>query len=79
MVKTQSPHVCVIARLFLLQQGRDVDVPAYGLAIKATSEEVASWVIFTPGSAAHHSAVTLKLGQKRKLMYSAILLEKGVG
>lgn len=76
MVKTQNPQVCAISGLFLLQQGRDVDVPAYGLAIKAAGEEVASRVIFAPDSAAHHSAVALKLCPKkeRKLTYSAVIL-----
>lgn len=44
---------------FLLQQGGDVDVPADGLPVEAAGEQVAGGVVFTPGGAAHHAAVTL--------------------
>lgn len=46
-------------RSFLLQQGGDVDVPADGLPVEAAGEQVAGGVVFTPGGAAHHAAVTL--------------------
>lgn len=46
-------------RSFLLQQSGDVYVPADGLPIKATGEQVAGGVVFTPSGAAHHAPVTL--------------------
>lgn len=50
-------------RSLLLQQGRDVDVPADGLAVEAAGEEVAGGVVLTPGGATHHAAVTLRCVQ----------------
>lgn len=47
-------------RSLLLQQCRDVDVPADGLAVEAAGEQVAGGVVLTPGGAAHHAAVTLQ-------------------
>lgn len=32
----------------LLQQGRDVDVPADGLPVKATGEEITGLILFVP-------------------------------
>lgn len=44
----------------LLQQCRDVDVPANGLPVKATGEQVAHGMVLTPGRAAHHPPVALR-------------------
>lgn len=48
---------CSVASL-LLQQGGDVDVPANGLSVEATCEQVARLVLFVPRRTAHHSPVT---------------------
>lgn len=55
----------VFLGLFLLQQRRDVYVPAYGLAIKAASEEIARRVILTPSGAADHSTVALSIAARK--------------
>lgn len=51
----------------LLQQGRDVDVPANGLPVKAAGEQVARLVLFVPRRAAHHPPVTLRKHTQRHL------------
>ena len=43
----------------LLQQDRDVDVPADGLPVEAAAEQVAGGVVLAPGGAAHHAPVAL--------------------
>lgn len=56
--------VCVRARdsgtSLLLQQCRDVDVPADGLSVKAAGEQVARLVLLVPRCATHHAPVTLR-------------------
>lgn len=65
MWETRQNSVCIlpsagsVTSLFL-QQGRDVDVPANGLAIKAAGEQVARLVLFVPGCATNHPPVTLQ-------------------
>ena len=44
----------------LLQEYRDVDVPADGLPVKATGEEVAGLVLLVPNGAAYHTPVALE-------------------
>ncbi len=51
--------VCVSAASLLLQQGRDVDVPADGLSVEAAGEQVARLVLFIPRRTTDHSPVTL--------------------
>lgn len=50
----------------LLQQGRDVDVPADGLAVEATGEQIASLVLLVPGRAAHHTPMALRVVRTHK-------------
>lgn len=45
----------------LLQQGRDVDVPADGLAVEATGEQITGLVLLVPGRAAHHAPMALRI------------------
>lgn len=62
--QTLWEHHCQSEGSFLLQQGGDVNVPADGLAVEATCEQVAGGVVFTPGGAAHHPPVTLNHGRQ---------------
>lgn len=64
LLSDQSPptstvcvHVSVVS--LLLQQSRDVDVPADRLSVKAAREQVTRLVLFVPRCAAHHTPVTL--------------------
>lgn len=50
--------VCALVDSLLLQQGRDVDVPADGLSVEAAGEQVAGLVLFIPRCTTHHSPVT---------------------
>lgn len=50
--------VCMSVASLLLQQGRDVDVPADGLSVEAAGEQVARLVLFIPRRTTHHSPVT---------------------
>jgi len=60
---------CSVASL-LLQQGGDVDVPANGLSVEATCEQVARLVLFVPRRTAHHSPVTLHTHTHTHTLYS---------
>lgn len=42
----------------LLQQSRDVYVPADGLSVEAAGEQVTRLILLVPRCAAHHSSVT---------------------
>ena len=55
------PQVTVFAcaASLLLQQGRDVDVPADRLSVEAAGEQVARLVLLVPHRAAHHASVAL--------------------
>lgn len=51
--------LCTCEVSLLLEQGRDVDVPADGLAVEAAGEQIASLVLLVPGRAAHHAPMAL--------------------
>lgn len=55
------------AALLLLQQRRDVDVPADGLSVKATGEQVARLVLFVPRCTTHHAPVALHTQTHRQI------------
>lgn len=50
--------VCVSVTSFLLQQGGNVDVPADGLPVEATGEEVTRLVLLIPRCTTNHTPVT---------------------
>ncbi len=52
---------CTCEVSLLLKQGRDVDVPADGLAVEATGEQIASLILLVPGRAAHHAPMALRV------------------
>lgn len=50
--------LCVSVASFLLQQCRDVDVPADGLSVEAAGEQVAQLVLIVPRCTTHHTPVS---------------------
>lgn len=61
LCETLQIWVACVSTSLLLQQGRDVDVPADGLAVEATGEQITGLVLLVPGRAAHHASMALRV------------------
>lgn len=72
-------YLCRRWKSLLLKQGGDVDVPADGLSVEATGEQVAQRVVFTPGRAAHHPSVTLTHTHTLQWLYLQIFSSQKEG